>query len=81
MLKKLFEIVRAQVFLVRDVRETSDKVTHLRQEFDDLADVVVKLQYEVQNLRDEERHEREKVLPKLENSLLKIERQLPRKSK
>lgn len=81
MLKKLFEIVRAQVFLVRDVRETSDKVTQLRQEFDDLADVVVKLQYEVQNLRDDERHEREKALLKLENSLLKIERQLPRKSK
>ena len=81
MLKKLLEIVRGQVFLVRDVRETSDEVTQLRKEFDELADVVVKLQNDLQMLREEGRHEREKLVLKLENSLLKLERQLPRKSK
>ena len=77
MLKRLLEIVRAQVFLVRDVQENREKVTQLRKEFDDLIDVVVKLQYEIQSLRDEDRHEREKVVLKIENALLKLERQLP----
>ena len=58
-------------------RKTKEKIASLRQEFDDLADLVVRLQYEIQGLREEDRHEREKALLKIENALLKFERQLP----
>jgi hypothetical protein len=77
MFKSLIELFRGQVFLARDVQENKEAIARLRREFDDLADLVSKLQYEIQNLREGERHEREKTLLKLENALLKIERQLP----
>lgn len=44
---------------------------------DELAELVKNIQFEVQSLRESERHEREKTLLKLENALLKVERQLP----
>jgi hypothetical protein len=77
MLKKLLELFRAQVFLARDVQENKEKIVRLRQEFDELTEVVVQLQFEVQALREEDRHEHEKLVLKLENALLKFERQLP----
>ena len=77
MWKKLLELFRAQVFLARDVQENKEKIARLRQEFDDLSGLVVRLQFEIQSLREEERHEREKLMLRLENGLLKFERQLP----
>jgi len=77
MWKKLLELFRAQVFLARDVQENKEKIARLRQEFDDLSGLVVRLQFEIQSLREEERHEREKLMLRLENALLKFERQLP----
>jgi len=86
MWKKLLELFRAQVFLARDVQENKEKIARLRQEFDELSGLVVRLQFEIQSLREEERHEREKLMLRLENALLKFERQLssgkePRKLK
>ena len=77
MWKKLLELFRAQVFLSRDVQENKEKIARLRQEFDDLSGLVVRLQFEIQSLREEQRHERETLMLRLENALLKFERQLP----
>jgi len=77
MWKKLLELFRAQVFLARDVQENKEKIARLRQEFDDLSGLVVRLQFEIQSLREEQRHERETLMLRLENALLKFERQLP----
>lgn len=77
MWKKLLELFRVQVFLARDVQENKEKIARLRQEFDDLSGLVVRLQFEVQSLREEERHEREKLLLKIENALLRFEKLLP----
>ncbi len=77
MLKKLLELFRGQVFLARDVQQNKEDIANLRKEFDALTDVVTRLQYEIQSLREENRHEREKIMLKLENALLKSERQLP----
>jgi predicted nucleic acid-binding Zn-ribbon protein len=60
-----------------NVQENKEKIARLRQEFDDLSGLVVRLQFEIQSLREEERHEREKLMLRLENALLKFERQLP----
>ena len=79
MLKKLLELFQAQVFLARDVQENKENLSKLRQEFDELAELVRRVQFDVQSLRDEDRHEREKALLKIENALLKFERQLPTK--
>ena len=81
MWKKLLELFRSQVFLARDVQENKENVARLRQEFDELSDLVERLQYElggeIRGLREEERHEREKLVLRLENALLKFERHLP----
>src|SRR5438552_1991300 len=77
MFKKLVDFVLAQVFLARDVQENKEKIARLRQEFDELEDLVGRIQYEIQSLRAEERHERQKGLLRIENALLKFERQLP----
>jgi hypothetical protein len=77
MLKKLLELFQAQVFLARDVQENKENIAKLRQEFDELAELVRRVQFDIQSVRDEDRHEREKGLLKIENALLKFERQLP----
>jgi hypothetical protein len=77
MFKKLLEILRTQVFLARDVQENKENIARLRREFDELTELVVQLQFEIQLLREQDKHEREKLLLKLENAMLKFERQLP----
>ena len=81
MWKKLLELFRGQVFLARDVQENKENLARLRQEFDELSGLVQRLQYElsgeIRSLREEERHEREKLVLRLENALLRFERQLP----
>ena len=81
MWKKLLELFRSQVFLARDVQENKENIARLRQEFDELSDLVERLQYElsgeIRSLRAEARHEREKLVLRLENALLKFERHLP----
>jgi predicted nucleic acid-binding Zn-ribbon protein len=77
MLKKLLELFRGQVFLAKDVQDNKESIARLRQEFDELSDLVMRLQYEVRSLREEERHEREKLVLSIENALLKFERRLP----
>ena len=77
MWKKLFDLFRGQVFLARDVQENKETIARLRHEFDELSDLVVKLQFEIQSVREEERHEREKLVLRMENALLRFERLLP----
>jgi uncharacterized protein YoxC len=77
MLKKLLELFRGQVFLAKDVQDNKESIARLPQEFDELSDLVMRLQYEVRSLREEERHEREKLVLSIENALLKFERRLP----
>jgi hypothetical protein len=52
-------------------------IPDLRRETDESSDAVEHLSVELRTLRGEERHEREKLVLRLENALLKFERQLP----
>ena len=61
----------------RDVQENKESIARLRQGFDELSELVIKLQFEIQSVREEDRHEREKLLLKVENALLRFERLLP----
>jgi hypothetical protein len=55
MWKKLFDLFRGQVFLARDVQENKESIARLRQGFDELSELVIKLQFEIQSVREEER--------------------------
>src|SRR6266852_2035952 len=43
MWKKLLEPLRTQVFLARDLQENKEKIRRLRQEFDELSQLVLRL--------------------------------------
>ncbi len=56
------------------------EIKELREELDDLTSAVERLAYEVRRGQENETHEREKLLLRLENELLKFERRLPGKA-
>ena len=72
-LKQLFELVRGALLLQRDVQTNRENLTEMRRAFDDLHDRVAELTLRLQD----ERHEREKLALKLENTLMRFERRLP----
>ncbi len=55
------------------------EIKELRQELDDLTSAVERLAYEVRRNRENEAHEREKLVLRLENELLKFEHRIPGK--
>ncbi|MBI2949636.1 MAG: hypothetical protein HYY23_18530 [Verrucomicrobia bacterium] len=61
----------------RDTRANKQAIADLREEVDRLASAMERMSFELGSLRDEERHEREKLLLRVENALLRLERQLP----
>ena len=76
MLKKLLELLRSLLFLARDVQENRNDIATLKQQVKDLSDELVQLQSDLQRGLENERHEREKFILKVENALLRFERSL-----
>ncbi len=86
MLKQIFETVRELLFLLRDVRQNSESIAKLRRELEDVRHELWQLSAAVERLAQEnlrtaqnERHEREKIVLQLENTLLRFELRLPPK--
>ena len=77
MLKQAIELVSQVVFLLRDVQQNKEAIADLRKELHETSEAVREVAVELRSLREEERHEREKLVLRLENTLLKFERQLP----
>lgn len=77
MLPRLLEWFRSLLFLSRDVQENTKDIAELREEFNSLADTVAQLQSEMRRGFENERHEREKLMLRMENALLRFERALP----
>jgi len=80
MLQKLFEWFRTLLFLVRDVEKNKNDIADLQQELKNLSDTVAQLQSEMQRGFDNEWHEREKFMLRVENALLRFERSLPQRT-
>ncbi len=53
------------------------KSKEIRADIRDVYSKLERLAYEIQKIREEDRHEREKLALHLENELLKFERRLP----
>jgi hypothetical protein len=77
MLKQLVEYVLSVLNLARDTRTNKEEIVELRRELDELTNAVERLSFELRAVREEDRHERDKLLLRIENTVLRIERQLP----
>jgi chromosome segregation ATPase len=77
MLKQFVEYLLDLLNTARDTRANKEAIADLRAEVDQLASAVERISFELRSIREEERHEREKLLLRMENALLKFECQLP----
>jgi hypothetical protein len=65
------------VTLMQDVQKLKADHKEFRQELRDLLDIIRHLKFEPQRDRENATHEREKLLLRVENALLRFERRLP----
>ena len=77
MLQKLFDLFRGHLFLVRDVEQNKNDTADLQREVKELSDELVELRSELRRGFENERHEREKFMLRVENALLRFDRSLP----
>jgi archaellum component FlaC len=76
-LRPLIEYIHDLLLLARETKENRDDIEKLQTRVEDLTQKVQALTFEFERFREEERHEREKLMLRIENALLKFERQLP----
>lgn len=77
MFKQAVDAVRQMLFLLRDVEQNKEAIATLKEQLAETNQVVRQLAVEVQRNKESEQHEREKLILRLENALLRFERQLP----
>jgi TolA-binding protein len=72
MFKQLVEVTRQALFLLRDVEQNKQDIATLKEQLAETNKAVTQLAHELQRSR-----EREKLLLRLDNALLRFERMLP----
>jgi chromosome segregation ATPase len=77
MWKKIYEALSRLFALTQKVERHDKEIAELRQELRNLTAMVQRLAYETQRVSEREGHEREKMVLRLENQLLRFERRLP----
>ena len=77
MFKQIYALARQLLTLMQDVQKLKAEQKEFRQELRTLLDIVRQLKYEQQRDRENATHEREKLLLRVENALLRFERRLP----
>ena len=77
MLKQVADAVRQMLFLLRDVEQNKQDIAILKEQLAETNQLVRQLAFEIQRISEREQHEREKFVLKVENALLRFERQGP----
>ena len=77
MFKQLVEVTRQALFLLRDAEQNKQDIATLKEQLAETNKAVTQLAHELQRSREHEQHEREKLMPRLDNALLRFERMLP----
>jgi hypothetical protein len=77
MWKQLYDIVKTLLTLAEDLKSNRAEIKEIRQELKDLTFVVHGLAHEIKRLSEREAGEREKLILKIENQLMRSERGLP----
>ena len=77
MFKQIYAIAKQLLMLTEDMQKNKADIKELRHELKDPTEIVQQLKFEMQRNRENETHEREKLMLRLENALLRFERRLP----
>jgi len=77
MFKQLYELAKQLLGLAQDMRQNKTEIKELRQELRELSSAVQTLAHEIHRVSENDAHEREKLVLRLENQLLRHERLLP----
>ena len=77
MLKSLLEIMKQLLGLAKDTQDNKDALKALNGRLDTTTETLQRVIFELQRLRENEAHEREKMSLRLENTLLRADRALP----
>jgi len=75
-LKQLFDYVQQLLVLGRDTQQNREDIEGLRRELQQTNALIIELSHKLERLNEREQHEREKLLLKVENTLLRFERLL-----
>ena len=75
MFKQLIDAVRQMLFLLRDAEQNKRDIATLKEQLAETDELVRQPAFEVQRISEREEHEREKFMLKVENALLRFERQ------
>ncbi|MBI2925053.1 MAG: hypothetical protein HYY24_05035 [Verrucomicrobia bacterium] len=76
-MRQLFNYFQRLLFLVRDLEQYREDTQELRRELQQTNALVIELSHRLERLAEREQHEREKFMLRVENALLRSERQLP----
>lgn len=77
MLKHLFDLAKQLLTLVQETERNRTEIKELRQELKDLTLLLQRVMHEQRRQAENETHEKEKLLLRVQNELLKLERRLP----
>lgn len=81
MWKPLFDLFRQVFTITEDLQRQRAEIKELREQHQSLTLLVHKLEAKIERIGSDDKHEREKLILQLQNSLLQFERRLPPASK
>jgi predicted nucleic acid-binding Zn-ribbon protein len=74
---KIVDLAKKLLNLAHETERNKTEIEDLRQEVRQLSALVERVIFELQRVKENETHEREKMALRLENTLLRFERRLP----
>jgi hypothetical protein len=77
MWRNFYQYARQLLTLKHQTEKNTEDIKELRQELKQLTDAVRDVVYEIRRMKENEAHEREKLILRLENTLLRSNLELP----
>ena len=77
MFKALFDVTKQLLGLSKDTQDNKDDIKAMQTRLDNINDILKQVIFELQRLKENEAHEREKMALRLDNVLLRSDRILP----
>jgi chromosome segregation ATPase len=74
--ERLYELGRRLFTLTDEMEQTREDIKGIRQELRDLTTAVTQLRSDLNNVKDREANERDKLILQLQNTLLRFERHI-----